>query len=94
MTKTVYTREAKRVSDWWTGSEGQTAQTMNEVVKIAEQKKADLPFVISPGTAIAKWNLGRQMHQVKIGDKVVFETPDKELAHQIADGKTPIPEAA
>ena len=40
------------------------------------------------------WNPGKKVHQVKKGDKVIFESPDKELALQVAEGKIPIPEAA
>ena len=40
------------------------------------------------------WNPGKKLHQVKNGDEVVFETPDKEIALQVAEGKIPVPEAA
>ena len=44
--------------------------------------------------AMVSWNPGLKKHQVKIGDKVVYETPDKDLANQVASGKVPIPQAA
>src|SRR6266849_4735255 len=66
MTKTIYTREAKQVGEWWINSEP-----------------------VKTGSMVAIWNPGKKMHQVKIGDKVVYETPDKDLAHKVADGKTP-----
>ncbi len=80
MTKTIYTREVKQIGDWWVNSLPETEK------KGPAQMIATRPKVT--------WNPGKKMHQVKLDDKVVYETPDKELAHQIADGKTPIPKAA
>ena len=44
--------------------------------------------------ATVTWNPGKKTHQVKMGDKLIFESPDKDLANQIAEGKVPIPDAA
>jgi hypothetical protein len=41
--------------------------------------------------ATVRWNLGKKMHEVLIGDAVVYATPDKDLAHRIAAGDEPIP---
>lgn len=46
-----------------------------------------------PNERVREWNVGKRLHQVKEGETVVFETPDKELADAIVDG-APIPLAA
>lgn len=40
------------------------------------------------------WNPGKKTHQVKNGDEVLYETPDKELANKVAAGEIPVPKAA
>ena len=64
MTKTVYSREARIVGDWW---------------------------VSTPKVMTSVWNPGKKMFQVKIGDKVVYETPHKEEGVKIAAGEIEIP---
>jgi hypothetical protein len=39
--------------------------------------------------ATVTWNPGKKLHQVKEGGEVIYETADKELAHQVANGETP-----
>lgn len=57
-----------------------------EMKKPESQKETDTKTVV--------WNPGKKMHQVKMGKEVVFESPDKDLANQVADGKAPIHDAA
>ena len=73
MTKTVYSRTAVLIGNWWENPDDN------------ENKVA---------TKTVSWNPGRKMHQVKIGGKVVYETPDKEEARKISDGEMPVPAAA
>lgn len=80
MTKTVYSREAKRVGDWWTAG-----------LETLEGKPVR---VVNDGAASVTWNPGRKMHQVKIDGKIVYETHDKEEANKIASGEIPIPGVA
>ena len=54
--------------------------------KTENKKEADTKIVV--------WNPGKKVHQVKMGEKVIFESTDKELANQVADGKVAVPAAA
>ena len=38
--------------------------------------------------ATVYWNPGKKVHQVKMGDKIIFESSDKELAIRAANGET------
>ncbi len=40
------------------------------------------------------WNPGKKMHQVKLGDKIIYESADKELARRAAAGEIPVMDAA
>jgi len=82
VTKTVINREAKLVGNWWpelfdglSYLEGQDVK----VVAAGEPSENVKPTVV--------WNPGRKKHQVKLNDKVIYESSDKEEAMKVASGQ-------
>lgn len=73
ITKTVFNRKCAQVDPWWEC--GNSA----EVLK-TESEKVD-------GVLLVSWNPGKKLHQVKSGDKVVFESSDKQEAIDFSLGK-------
>jgi len=86
ITKTIFSRKAEMIGKWWYSDIPSLIRPKEETVKISENK--------GEGKNTVTWNPGLKKHQVKMGDKVIYETPDKDLANQVASGKVPIPQAA
>tara|TARA_R110000803_G_scaffold95011_2_gene162762 strand:+ start:113 stop:595 length:483 start_codon:yes stop_codon:yes gene_type:complete len=62
-------------------------------IEVEEEKIPDAPkYIKEDGTS--KWNPGRKAYQVIVNGEVVYETPEKQLAQQIARGDQPVPVAA
>jgi len=70
MTKTIYSRKYEQISEWWYSS--------------LERAKD----IISSGNVNSKvvWNPGKQVHQLKINDEVVFEDKNKQKVLDVAEG--------
>ena len=68
----------------------------SESLSLEEPEEEDTPdapkYIKEDGTV--KWNLGRKVYQVVVKGEVVYETPEKQLAQQIARGDQPVPVAA
>lgn len=75
----------ERRTDWWQPK----AETAAAAEKVTEPERR---FIQGDGEV--KWNLGKKVYQVMLGDLVVFETADKAEAQSIASGSAPIPDAA
>ncbi len=70
ITKTVFSRKAEIIGNWWTCSlEGETVNV------VADGSKP-----------VVKWNPGLKVHQVKLGDKVIYSSKDKDEALKVAAG--------
>jgi hypothetical protein len=85
VTKTVFSRKAERVSEWWKFGVRELSLRATAVMESGGE---------SGSNAKASWNPGKKLYQVKVGDKVIYETKDKQEANDIADGKIPVPRAA
>jgi len=74
------------IGDIITFSEGRNIQP--------EKEKAPAAPIYIKEDGTVKWNLGRKVYQVVVKGEVVYETPEKQLAQQIARGDQPVPVAA
>ena len=89
VTKTVFSRKADQIGDWWpnevsvAGFNGFAKETINKGI-----------MNVGGNLLTVSWNPGKKVHQVKNGDDVVFETPDKDIASKVAKGEIPVPKAA
>src|SRR3990172_4674588 len=69
------------------------------ITKMVFSRKASLigewwiaPAEVNPDEILTvTWNPGKKLHQVKRGNELIYETPDKDIANQIATGKASIP---
>jgi len=80
--KTIY--EVVRKTEWWAAPSAALEIAKAPIVPTRER------YV--PATGVVRWNLGQKVHEVVIGDKVVFATADKARALAVANGDVPIPE--
>lgn len=79
VTKTVFSRKVSQIGDWWPEAKLDVTESATNVPAVAMK---------------AVWNPGKKIHQIKLGESVVYETPDKQEAREIAEGRKPIPQAA
>lgn len=86
MTKTIFGRTADIVGDWWFPADETTIVPRGTI-----PEKIDEPTGLA---ATITWNPGKKMHQVKLGDKIIYESADKVLAQRVANGEIPATDAA
>lgn len=82
-TKTVFTRSAAQLENWWPDRYIPIIAT--ETI-YSEPTKPIVDSVKEPTNNPSKetrvyWNPGKKVHQVKVGDTVMFESPDKDVAN-------------
>lgn len=81
VTKAVYSRKAEQVGEWW------FPEGLRKHLDVAwTDELVEPPKDYSPSPEI-KWNPGKKVHQVRVGDEVVFESADKLEAIQWAQEK-------
>lgn len=71
ITKTMTLRKAERIGEWWVNEDA-----LNE----AEEE----PVQESSGAKIT-WNPGKKVHQLKLGDDIIFESANKEEVEKVAE---------
>ena len=70
MTKTISARKAKQIGEWFEPEV--TRKPGSEFVKELQERTL-------------KWNPGKKVHEVKVGDKVLFASADKAAAEKFRD---------
>jgi len=93
ITKTIFSRKAELIGKWWYSDIPGLSHPQENTIKMRVPNPENIVDPPQIKTTVT-WNPGLKKHQVKIGDKVIYETPDKDLANQVASGKVPIPQAA
>jgi len=83
VTSMAYTRTAEPVGPWWRCAEA--PQETDIGGGTSNEPAAGSPD--EPDITV-KWNPGKKVHEVKVGDNVVFEHKEKQVATEYADGLT------
>jgi len=81
-TATVMDYAVKQDSEWKTYCENGAVESAPEPERVPER------YV--PGEAEAKWNAGRKLYEIRIGDEVLATERNKEKALAMAAGSEPI----
>mgnify|MGYP001559264246 FL=1 len=86
VTKTVFNRKAEQIGEWWHSLELTGKEKPKEFVHLIPNPED----IVDPPQlkATVTWNPGKKTHQVKVGDTVIYESPDKDLAVRVANGET------
>lgn len=81
-TKTVFTRSAVQLENWWPDRNIPVNVPSVLISELTESVTGVCnPINNPPKETRVYWNPGKKVHQVKVGDTVMFESPDKDVAN-------------
>lgn len=84
VTRTVFTRKAEQIGDWW----GHDIE--GEKIDAAEDESPETKPAVDEAVVegVIAWNPHRQIHELTVDGKVVYENKDRKKVERVAAGET------